>query len=110
MTAPERPAAVPAEPVASRPGGAGPDDHVRRNRAAWNTGAMPYQARNAATLAAGGARPGACGRSPSRRLGVLDEVAGRTILELGCGGAQWSVVLARRFRSTAKRTAQLHPF
>ncbi len=32
---------------------------------------------------------------PESRLGVLGEVAGRIILELGCGGAQWSVALAR---------------
>jgi SAM-dependent methyltransferase len=32
---------------------------------------------------------------PESQLGVLGEVAGRTVLELGCGGAQWSVALAR---------------
>jgi 2-polyprenyl-3-methyl-5-hydroxy-6-metoxy-1,4-benzoquinol methylase len=99
MTVPERPEAVPAEPAASRPGDkptpANLDDHVRRNRDAWNAEADAYQARNAATLAAGGGMAWGVWHIPESRLGVLGEVAGRTILELGCGGAQWSVALAR---------------
>lgn len=33
---------------------------------------------------------------PEAELGVLGDVAGRDVLELGCGGAQWSVALAKR--------------
>jgi SAM-dependent methyltransferase len=99
MTVPERPAAVPDEPAASRAGGElAPADlggHVGRNRAAWNADADAYQARNAATLAAGGGMAWGVWQIPESRLGVLGEVGGRTILELGCGGAQWSVALAR---------------
>jgi SAM-dependent methyltransferase len=84
MTMPEQPEAV----VAS-------EDHVRRNRAAWNADADAYQARNAATLAAGGGMAWGVWQIPESRLGILGEVAGRTVLELGCGGARWSVALAR---------------
>jgi ubiquinone/menaquinone biosynthesis C-methylase UbiE len=32
---------------------------------------------------------------PESELQVLGEVAGRDLLELGCGSAQWSIALAR---------------
>jgi ubiquinone/menaquinone biosynthesis C-methylase UbiE len=32
---------------------------------------------------------------PESELGVLGEVAGKDVLELGCGAAQWSILLAR---------------
>ncbi len=58
MTVPEQPEALAADPGAGRlrgePAPADLEDHVRRNRAARNAGADAYQARNAATLAAGG--------------------------------------------------------
>jgi SAM-dependent methyltransferase len=99
MTVPEQPEAVPADPGAGRlrgePAPADLEDHVRRNRAAWNADADAYQARNAATLAAGGGMAWGVWQIPESQLGVLGEVAGRTVLELGCGGAQWSVALAR---------------
>src|SRR5919109_360024 len=99
MTVPEQPAAVPADPAAGRAVGepAAPDldEHIRRNRAAWNADADACQARNAATLATGGGMAWGVWQIPESQLGVLGEVAGRTVLELGCGGAQWSVTLAR---------------
>jgi ubiquinone/menaquinone biosynthesis C-methylase UbiE len=33
---------------------------------------------------------------PERELRVLGDVAGKDVLELGCGAAQWSIALARR--------------
>jgi len=33
---------------------------------------------------------------PESRLKVLGEVAGKDVLDLGCGAAQWSIALARR--------------
>jgi SAM-dependent methyltransferase len=99
MTVPEQPEAVPADPAPSQAGGEPApvdiEDHVRRDRAAWNADADAYQARNAATLAAGGGMAWGVWQIPESQLGVLGEVAGRTVLELGCGGAQWSVALAR---------------
>jgi SAM-dependent methyltransferase len=85
MTVPEAPAGAPA-------GGA---DHVHRNRAAWDADADAYQARNAATLAAGGGMAWGVWHIPESRLRVLGEVGGRDILEFGCGGARWSVALAQ---------------
>lgn len=35
-------------------------------------------------------------RVPESKLRLLDPVRGRTVLELGCGGARWSAALARR--------------
>lgn len=70
-------------------------DHVGRNRAAWNADADAYQARNAATLGAGDGPGWGVWRVPESRLRVLGDVAGRDVLELGCGGAQWSIALAR---------------
>jgi SAM-dependent methyltransferase len=70
--------------------------HVHRNRAAWNADDDDYQARHGIQqrLVAGG--PGwGCWNLPESQLRVLGEVAGRDVLELGCGAAQWSVVLAR---------------
>jgi hypothetical protein len=52
MTVPERPEAALGQPASSRSGDeaapANLDDHVRRNRAAWNADTDGYQARNAA--------------------------------------------------------------
>src|SRR5262245_29170650 len=75
---------------------ADPDgDHVRRNRAAWDADADAYQARNADTLIAGGGTAWSVWQIPESRLRVLGDVAGRDVLELGCGGARWSVALAQ---------------
>jgi SAM-dependent methyltransferase len=95
MATPQRP------PDAAPSTGRAPSDHavtgieaeyVRRNRAAWDADADDYQSRNASTLA--GMAWGVW-QLPEAGLGVLGEVADRDVLELGCGGAQWSVALAR---------------
>ncbi len=67
--------------------------HERHNRAFWDADADDYQAAHGAQLARG-AVWGAWG-IPESELGVLGPVAGLDILEYGCGGAQWSVALAR---------------
>jgi SAM-dependent methyltransferase len=99
MTVPQQPAGTPAQPAADQPrmepARADVADHVRRNRAAWNADADAYQARNAATLAAAGGMGWGVWQLPESQLRVLGEVAGRAILELGCGGGQWSVALAQ---------------
>ena len=40
--------------------------------------------------------PGGPPRSPNRSCSVLGDVAGKDILEFGCGAAQWSIALAKR--------------
>lgn len=72
----------------------GSADHVRRNRAAWDAWAPEY--------AAVGRR--AWGKEPEwgnwdlpeAQLRLLPEVAGRDVVELGCGTAYISAWLARR--------------
>lgn len=68
-------------------------DHVRHNRKFWDTDSENYQAAHDADLTE---RPLAWGafRAPESELRVLGEFAGRDLLELGCGGAQWSIALA----------------
>jgi SAM-dependent methyltransferase len=73
--------------------------HVRINRARWNRDADDYQRRNAPQIqqqAFTGDIAWGLWAIPESQLGVLGEVAGKHVLELGCGGAQWSAALARR--------------
>jgi hypothetical protein len=72
----------------------GLSDHAGRNRAAWNADADDYQARGSQLVARGGMGWGAW-HIPESELRVLGDVAGRDILELGCGAAQWSIALGR---------------
>lgn len=65
-----------------------------RNRAAWDRTSDEYQARHAETLGRPEARWGMW-QLPESELQVLGEVAGKDVLELGCGAAQWSILLAR---------------
>jgi len=70
-------------------------DDVRRNQATWNAASADYQRRNAARLPTDDPTWGVWG-IPERELQVLGDVSGKDVLELGCGGAQWSIALARR--------------
>jgi SAM-dependent methyltransferase len=69
-----------------------PADHVTHNRTFWNSDADDYQAAHGEFLAR---HPMAWGgfRIPESELDVLGDVRGTDILELGCGGGQWSVAL-----------------
>ena len=69
-------------------------DHVARNRAFWNRDADDYQRRNAGHIDRGEAW--GVWQIPEAELGILGDVAGKDVLELGCGAAQWSIALARR--------------
>lgn len=72
-----------------------PSDHVARNRAFWDDYSDTYQADHGPQLAVHGAAWGVW-QIPEDELRVLGEVAGRDVLELGCGAAQWSIALANR--------------
>ncbi len=65
-----------------------------RNRRVWDAQADAYQAKHGAQLEASGGMAWGVWQIPESELGVLGEVAGREILELGCGAAQWSIALA----------------
>lgn len=71
------------------------DDDVARNRAAWDRHSETYQRLHASQLPTDAPTWGAWGL-PEDELRLLGEVAGLDVLELGCGGAQWSIALARR--------------
>ena len=68
-------------------------DHQRHNREFWDADADDYQAVHGADLTT---RPLAWGawRVPEDEVGVLGDVRGLDVLELGCGAAQWSIALA----------------
>lgn len=70
--------------------------HAARNRAAWDGYADAYEARHGAQLEASGGAAWGMWQRPEDELCVLGEVAGRDVLELGCGAARWSIALARR--------------
>jgi len=68
---------------------------TRKNRRDWNASSDEYQMRHGRALSEAAEAWGVW-RIPESELGVLDEVADRGVLELGCGAAQWSIALAER--------------
>ena len=64
----------------------------RVNRVYWDAYAAEYQQEHRRTLSK---QPLAWGvwRIPEDELGALGDVKGRDLLELGCGGGQWSAAL-----------------
>ncbi|MGI8830941.1 MAG: class I SAM-dependent methyltransferase [Candidatus Limnocylindria bacterium] len=71
------------------------NDPASRNRAFWDDYSDTYQADHGPQLAIHGAGWGVW-QIPEAELRILGDVAGRDVLELGCGAAQWSIALARR--------------
>jgi SAM-dependent methyltransferase len=69
------------------------DEPVRGNRQAWNAKSDRYQARHGPQL---DTQPLAWGAwaVPEAEVGALGDVTGKVVLELGCGGGQWSAFLA----------------
>ena len=68
-------------------------DHARQNREFWDRQSDWYHEAHAAFIA-GGLAWGTW-QIPEAELGVLGDVAGKDVLELGCGAAEWSRALAR---------------
>jgi SAM-dependent methyltransferase len=71
----------------------GPD--ARRNREHWNATADEYQAAHGEFIGRREPRWGVW-QLAEDELQVLGDVAGKDVLELGCGAAQWSILLAER--------------
>ena len=69
-------------------------ESARANRAFWDGYSAEYQSLHVEAL--GGEPAWGLWRTPDSRLGVLGDVAGLDVLELGCGGAQFSLQLAAR--------------
>jgi SAM-dependent methyltransferase len=71
-------------------------NYVGLNRDDWNRETERYQERHRDNLVGGDGLWGPVFGVPGEAsLHILGEVAGKDILELGCGGGQWSVRLAR---------------
>lgn len=73
--------------------------HVRTNRARWNEISDEYQRLNGPQIrrqAFTGDISWGLWEVPESSLRVLGEVHGRDVLEMGCGGGQWSTALVRR--------------
>ena len=66
-----------------------------RNRTAWDSKSDEYQEVHADFIGRPEPRWGMW-QLPESELGILGDVAGKDVLELGCGAAQWSILLAQR--------------
>lgn len=71
------------------------DDYLASNRAQWEAQSDDYQRKHGATLAAQSLAWGVW-RIPEAGLNILGDVAGRDVLEFGCGAAQWSIALVKQ--------------
>ena len=71
-------------------------DHEVRNRDGWDAYSDEYQAKHGEQLAASGGLAWGTAQILESDLHVLGDVAGKDILEFGCGAAQWSIALALR--------------
>jgi SAM-dependent methyltransferase len=65
------------------------------NRAFWDRTSDEYQERHRDFINRPEPRWGSW-QIPESELRVLDDVAGKDVLELGCGAAQWSILLAQQ--------------
>jgi SAM-dependent methyltransferase len=70
-------------------------EHAARNRAMWDGYSDEYQSKHGEQLAASGGVAWGTSQIPESELHILGDVAGRDVLELGCGAAQWSIGLAK---------------
>ena len=70
-------------------------DHARRNRERWDRVADEYQEHHREHIGRAEPRWGMW-QLPEDELGILGDVRGKDVLELGCGAAQWSIILAGR--------------
>jgi SAM-dependent methyltransferase len=67
---------------------------AQRNRAAWDAYSDEYQQLHREFIGRAEPRWGMW-QLPEPELQILGDVAGKDVLEYGCGAAQWSILLAR---------------
>src|SRR5882672_10760385 len=70
-------------------------EHVRLNRAHWDRLSVEYAGRGRRNRASDDPTWGIWS-VPERDLRVVPDVAGKDVIELGCGTAYWSAWMARR--------------
>ena len=68
---------------------------ANKNRLSWDRASDEYQAQHASQLNTVGCAWGVWSL-PETEVKALGDVAGKIVLELGCGAAQWSIALAER--------------
>ena len=66
-------------------------DHAALNRAMWERTSDDYERRHAESLAGQHVMSWGLWRIPESELRILGEVAGKDMLEYGCGAARWSI-------------------
>jgi SAM-dependent methyltransferase len=69
---------------------------ARKNRAGWDSISDDYQSQHTGELTGEKAEAWGVWRIPESELRVLGDVAGKDVLEFGCGQAEWSLALANR--------------
>lgn len=69
-------------------------DYVRANRDDWNAASDSYQQQHHAALTGERAMAWGVWRIPESEVRALPDTRDRDVLELGCGGGQWSIALA----------------
>jgi ubiquinone/menaquinone biosynthesis C-methylase UbiE len=74
----------------------GSTEHIRHNRAVWDRISPWYDRRFVRVLGGRSAASWGLFRIPESELRLLGPTRGRSVLELGCGAARWSIALARR--------------
>jgi SAM-dependent methyltransferase len=70
-------------------------EHERKNLEFWNRTSAEYQERHGPQLNNKSELGWGVWEVPEARLRVLGDVAGKDMLEFGCGAAQWSIFLAK---------------
>jgi SAM-dependent methyltransferase len=70
-------------------------EEALRNRAYWDRTSDEYQERHREFIGRAEPRWGIW-QIPESELNVLGDVSGKDVLELGCGAAQWSILLAKQ--------------
>jgi ubiquinone/menaquinone biosynthesis C-methylase UbiE len=70
-------------------------DHAHKNRLLWEANSDSYDQAHEEALSGSNAMSWGLWRIPEAELHVLGGVAGKDILEFGCGGARWSIALAK---------------
>jgi SAM-dependent methyltransferase len=68
-------------------------EHAAINRRRWDELSDSYQERHGEQLARSGGTAWGVWQLPESDLRALGDVAGRDVLEFGCGAAQWSIAL-----------------
>lgn len=69
--------------------------YIRKNQESWDSHSKLYQELHETQLPTGERTWGVWG-IPESELNVLGDVRDKDILEFGCGGAQWSIALAKK--------------